>query len=320
MQKIFLTLLFAVGSVFALIAQEQAVYQQYTVFPVLVNPGYTGFDDKHELVGNARTSWAGFPGRPTSYTLMYSAPVGDKLALGGGMFTEKVGDMNTLRLQLNYAFRFRLQKAKIGIGLSTEFLSKNIDRSLLQPSGLVDPGDDVLQSRTDGQRIFDASLGIHMLYDEHLILSLAMPNTVRARLDDAAVNDPGATEEDAGLFKHYILNLGYIVDLEAQNFKLIPSIALRNVRDVPYQIDLNLQARFLEDKLIAGMTYRPNSNGSMAFMLGTKYKQLQLLYTYDLAFSNFQSYNSGSHELGIAFSFDRKKAVPAPEPSQTGGQ
>ena len=94
MKKALLSLIFG-AFVLAVSAQEQAIYNQYQVFPVLVNPGYTGFDDEHQFLGNARSTWTGFPGRPTNFTAMYHGPVGDKLALGGGIFSEKIGDVST---------------------------------------------------------------------------------------------------------------------------------------------------------------------------------------------------------------------------------
>lgn len=309
MKKALFTLIFGVFVVAATFAQEQAVYAQYQVFPILINPGYTGFEGKHEFVGNARSTWAGFPGKPSTYTLLYTAPVGDKLALGGGIFTEKVGDMSTLKLQLNYAFRFRIQKAKIGLGLSTEFFNRNLNNDLLN-NPLVQGGDPILDGAISPQRIFDATIGTHIVYDEKFFVSMSLPNTVRARLDEVPTETP--EQAKGGLFQHYIFHLGYIVNVPSQNFKIIPSLALRNVRDVPYQIDLNVQGRFLEDKLIAGLTFRPNSSGSMAFTLGSKYRTFQLLYSYDVSFSSFQQYNGGSHELGLSFSFDPKKKTANP--------
>ncbi len=310
MKKAIFTLIFGIAAI-AAYSQEQAVYSQYQVFPILVNPGYTGFQDQHEFVGNARNTWTGFPGQPTNFTVMYSGPVGDKLALGGGIFSESVGDINTLKLQLNYAFRFRIQKAKIGLGLSTEFLNRRADPELLNHP-LVDPNDDVLESLTDGEQMFDASVGAHVLYDERLFVSVSLPNTVRARLDEVPVAGP---RETGSLFEHYIFQLGYIVNMKSQNYKLIPSLAFRQIRDTPFQVDLNLQGRFLDDKLIAGLTYRPSSEGSVVFLIGSKYKQLQLFYSYDVAFSKFQSYNGGSHELSVACTFARKAAKPATDPS-----
>lgn len=315
MKKVLFTTIVFFSALVSIVAQEQAVYSQYQVFPILINPGYTGFNGEHQLLANARSTWTGFPGRPTSFTAMYSGPVSDKLALGGGIFSESAGDVDLLRLQLNYAFRFQVQKAKIGLGLSTEFLNRNINNELLSHP-LVDANDGTLEEMADGQRIFDASVGAHIVYDDRTFLSLSLPNTIRTRLDEAPV---ATTEEQRGnLFQHYIFQLGYIVNVPSQNFKLVPSIVLRNVRNVPFQVDLNVQGYFLDEKLVAGLTFRPSTGGSMAFLLGTKYNRIQLFYSYDVAFSQFQQYNTGSHELTAAYTLPRKnKNTPVPvDPNQ----
>ncbi|MCC7246066.1 MAG: type IX secretion system membrane protein PorP/SprF [Saprospiraceae bacterium] len=306
MKKAFFTLFFGL-MVLAAFAQEQAIYSQYHIFPVLTNPAATAFDNKFQVLGNARSTWTGFPGKPTSYTLLASAPVGDKLALGGGLFTEKIGDLRTSRLQLNYAFRFKVQKARISLGLSTEFLNKRADNELLT-NQLVDPNDPVVENMTEGQSIFDASMGVHMLYDERFFASLALPNTIRTRLDEVPTAN---TENSSGsLFNHYMFQMGYIADVASQNFKVIPSISMRKFRDTPYQIDLNVQGRFLEEKLIAGLTFRPSYGGTATFLLGSKYNNLEVYYSYDVAFSDFQAYNGGSHELSVAYNIPRRTQKP----------
>jgi len=309
MKKTIYTLLFTFFALSAF-AQEQAIYSQYQIFPVLINPGHTGFDNQHQFIGNVRSSWAGFPGAPRSYTFLYTGPVGDRLALGGGMFSETIGSQRLFRLQANYAFRFQLQKMRVGIGLTTEFLRRSIDNDVLDDP-IINPNDPILEDLADGQQLFDASLGIHALYDERFFISLALPNTVRARLDQV----PLANEGPSGrLFEHYFFQLGYIVDVPSQGFKIVPSIALRNLRNVPYQVDINLQGRFLDEKLITGLIYRPGAaNGSSAFLIGSKFNQIQASYSYELNFGNFQQYTGGSHEITLALSFDRKEKVVLPE-------
>jgi len=312
MKKAFFTLLYVLIAV-AAFSQEQAIYSQYQVFPVLINPGYTGFENTHQVLANARSTWTGFPGKPTDYTVMYNGPVTEKLALGAGVFSEKIGDMTTVKLQLNYAFRFKIQKAQIGLGLSTEFLRRQASSDLLSDP-LVDRNDSALEGLVDGQQIFDASIGTHILYDERLFVGLSLPNTIRTRLDEVPVEEPNG---GGSLFQHYVFQLGYILDVPSQNFKVVPSLTMRKFRDTPYQIDLNVQGRFLEDKLIAGLTFRPNSQGSAVFLIGTKYKQFQFFYSYDVAFSNFQQYNGGSHEISVACSLARKSAKPGAVTPQT---
>lgn len=290
-------------------AQEQAIYSQYHLFPILVNPGFTGFNNQHEFLFNARRNWTGFPGTPLTYTLMYHGPLSDKLSLGGGIFSEKIGSISTTRLQLNYSFKFQVQAMKIGLGLSTEFLNRQVDNNLLSHP-LIDPNDDALEDAANGQKIFDASVGVHGLYDNRFFIGLSMPNTIRARLDLA----PTVEEEPKGsLFQYYIFQMGYIFDVPGQNFKVVPSLALRKVRNVPYQVDFNVQARFLEEKLIAGLTFRPSAGGAASFLIGTKIKTVQLCYSYDVGFTPFQQYNGGSHEVSAAFSFERKQKRVNPE-------
>ncbi|MBK6932180.1 MAG: PorP/SprF family type IX secretion system membrane protein [Saprospirales bacterium] len=304
MKKTFSTLIFGLF-VFAAMAQEQALYSHYQVFPHLINPGVTGFDNSYIFLANARSSWTGFPGSPTTYTFMYNGPIGDKLGLGGSILSEKIGAQNVTRLQGSYSFRFQVQRARIGLGLTTEFLRRRVSGDVLN-NPIVDPNDGVLEGSVDGQRLFTSSFGAHLLFDERVFASLVLPTAIRARLDEIPLDDP-RTESGSGI-QYYIFQLGAIVDVPSQNFKLVPSIAIRNVRDVPFQFDLNLQGRFLEDKLIAGLTYRPNTGGSMAFLLGTHYKQFNLFYTYDVSFGPFQQYNSGSHEFSVAYAFERRKS------------
>jgi type IX secretion system PorP/SprF family membrane protein len=151
-----------------------------------------------------------------------------------------------------------------------------------------------------------------LLYDERFFLSIALPNTVRARLDQVPIDEQ---TQQTSLFEHYIFQIGYIVDVKNQNFKLIPSLAFRQIRDTPFQVDVNLQGRFLDDKLITGVTYRPSTDGSVSFLIGTKYKALQICYSYDVSFSKFQQYNGGSHELTLGISLPRKAPKPGTDQS-----
>lgn len=303
MKKVLYSLLFGLFAV-AATAQEHAIYSHYQIFPSLINPGATGFDNNYLFLANARSSWNGFPGAPTTYTFLYNGPVGDKLGLGGSIFSEKIGAQNVSRIQGIYSFRFQVQRTKIGLGLTTEFMRRRISSDVLN-NPLVNPGDGVLEGAVDGQRLFTSSFGAYALFDDAVFVNFVLPTAIRARLDEIPLDDP-RTESGSGL-RYYILQLGTNVQIEKHNFKLVPSITVRNVREVPFQVDLNLQGHFLDDKLIAGLTYRPNSGGSMAFLIGSRYNNFNLFYTYDVSFGPFQQYSNGSHEFTAAYSFARKK-------------
>ncbi len=304
MKKAIYSLLFGLLAT-AASAQEQAIYSHYQVFQNLINPGVAGFDNEFVFLANARHAWAGFPGAPRTYTFMYTGPVGDKLGLGGNLFTEYVGNQIVNRIQGVYSFRFKVDRAQIGLGLTTEFLRRRLNNDVLA-NPIIDAQDRVLEGAIiDGQRLFTSSFGAHVVYDNAMFFSFVLPSAIRARLDEIPTDEVN-NESSAGL-RYFILQLGGFLTFYEHNFKLLPSIAVRSVRDVPFQVDLNLQGRFLEDKLIAGLTYRPNSRGSMAFLIGTQYNRINLFYTYDVGFGPFQQYSTGSHEFSVAYTFKRKK-------------
>lgn len=301
MKKAFLPLLIAVLAVVKLTAQDQAIYSQYQIFPVLVNPALAGFNEKHEVLMNVRSQWAGYPGAPKSYTLMYNGPFGDKLALGAGVFNENIGSYTRQRIALNYAFRYAFGPTKVGIGMSTEFHRIGLASSILT-SALYDKGDELVEQYVDGVKIFDATAGIWANFNQQLFVGLSLPSIVRQNLNAVPSNSPNSRGG-----KSYIFQLGYVADVKSLNARLIPSLALRKIFDVPYQVDLNLRGEFIDRKLITGITLRPSTGGSAAFLLGTKLKQMQFHYSYDVSFQRFQQFNGGSHELSLMFDFDRKQ-------------
>ena len=312
MKKALFTLVLGIATSLSVLAQEPATYTQYQLFPILYNPGVTGFSGNHEFIVNAHKGQTNFPGTPVSYTAMYHGSVGDKLGLGGQIFSEKIGDMTLNKIQGNYAFRFRLQKAQVGIGLTTEFINSRVNSSLLS-NPLVNAGDEILEDHTNGIQIFDASAGMHLLYDEKLFVGLVLPNTVRTRLDQGPVD--AAQVQGVAEKAKYMFHFGYIMNRPGQGYSLIPSLAIRSYRDVPFQVDLNVQGRFIDDKLIAAITMRPGTNGIAGFMIGSQFlKNAQVIYSYDIAFGPFQQYHTGSHELTLSYAIQpgTKRAVGAP--------
>ena len=299
MKKTFLLAAVALVAGFGKIAaQEQATYSQYQLFPVLINPALAGFNEKHEVLMNVRSQWAGFPGAPKGLTLMYNGPFGDNIGLGASLFNENIGSVSRQRIALNFAFRYRIGATKIGMGFSTEFHRNSLAQGI--ENGIYDGGDPLAEQYINGVKIFDASAGIHALYREQLFVGLAIPNMIRARLDEVPGVDANKRDGNA-----YIFNLGYIANVQSLNCKLVPSIALRKIYNVPYQVDLNLRGEFIDQKLMAGITLRPSTGGSSAFMIGTKLKAFQFHYSYDISFQRFQKYNTGSHELSLMFDFAR---------------
>jgi len=297
--KNILLLLSIVCTINISIAQDAAIFSHYNINPILINPAAAGFDEAQTIFGSFRASWSGFPDAPRTYGVFYNGPIGKTFGLGAGVNAETAAQMTRTRGVLNYAFRFGIKEdIKISAGFSTEFQQVRVDNGVL--GVLYDPGDGIIEEAVNGINEFDAGIGAFATYRENTFVGLALTNLVSARLTDIS----GVT---SGTFlSYYTFFLGHRIDVEGLNFTLEPSIMVRRIIDNPQQFDFNVKAGFLEDQLIAGLSYRSLGEGALGILLGTKISSLELYYTFDISFQEFQQFNSGSHEVTVAFRMPRK--------------
>jgi type IX secretion system PorP/SprF family membrane protein len=285
-------------------AQDEALFMHYTVSPILINPAAAGFDETYNLQFNARLQWSGFVDAPRTLAARYNGPLGRTFGLGIGVFSEQAAQMSRSKLQLDYAFRYPINEDwKMSFGFFTEFQQMRIDGDITS-SPLYDPADPGLVDLLNGKGEFDAALGFYGTFRENTYGGLTFNNLVSSRLSEIA--GVGTSES---FFSYYTFNLGHRFELTQQKATLEPSILLRQIRNAPFQMDLNLNAGFLDDQLMAGLSYRAGLD-AMGIMLGTRLANFQLYYSYDVSFKRFQRYNTGSHEVTVALQFkkrDKKK-------------
>ncbi len=301
MKKILYIFLFA--TIFLSIegnSQDRSRYSQYHLYPVLINPAYTGFNNNHNLLFNYRNSAASFPGSPKDITFSYDGLVFDRLGLGAMIVSQKIGSLQNYRAQLSYAYQFDADDFKVSVGLTTEFLqSRLINKTVLDE--FYEDGDDLIAEAVDGLQFFDATLGFYTEYDEKVFFGVSVPNLIRARIDKATT-----TTTDNTFFKYFAVQLGYRFLLEDYNFKVEPSLLVRRLRSAPFQADLNLKLSFLEDQLIGGLVYSLGGPNKVGFLIGTRINNLMLSYSYDIGLSDYQDYHNGAHDISVGLKIDRK--------------
>lgn len=300
--KYILSVIFCVAFVGFINAQNESIYRHYHINPTLINPAAAGFDEGHRLFLNARGQFTGFAGdgAPNSFALSYNGRVSETFGLGAQVFREEIASLTRNIVQLNYAFQFnKFETFKLGIGFSTEFESIRVPSSY-QNNPLVDIDDILLLETIDGRNFFDASLGAWALIKENTFVGLTIPNLISQRLDNINPNE----DENS---RYYLLTGGHSFPVEGFNFILEPSILIRKARDSPFGVDFNIKAKYLEEKVIAGLSYRSGTGGNIALLLGSKLDAFRIFYSYDFGFQRFQRYNSGSHELTLSLEFGNKE-------------
>ena len=296
-QNILLTLFCLAIATMAIAQNERYFDERYIsgiafMNPVLVNPGATGHDFNHHILLTYKNNWAGFEGAPTSFIMSYDGPVADRLALGALVLTDTNGDLQTTKFQGSVSYTIDTPMNRIGFGLSAEYIQHGLSSDVFSDP-LLDSGDALVNSRIAGSNFFDVSFGVHGVYDDKLIYGLALPSLVSTRIDDGDADG----DREIG----YLFNLGYrIKDLDS-DLVLEPSILVKKLMNVPFHADVNILARFLDDKLRGGITYTVGADEKLGFVIGTNVNSMHFTYAYSASRNAFQTYNNGAHEISVRF-------------------
>ena len=301
MKKSLLALFFLVATVAKMTAQDEALFNHYMVNPVLVNPAFTGNSDKYYIYGHYRTQWTGFANAPQTYALSVNGPLAEKVGIGGMLLNERFGLTSRLRGQLSYAYHYKNEKKGVnaGFGFSTEFHRTRIDNSVLS-NGFYEGPDRTVEANTKNISIFDATVGGYVTLNNKFTFHVATPNLIRARLGQ--ISDT-ATKEKTFL-RQFILGAGYKV-LMNDKFTFEPSIQMRRVYQAPFEVEVNLMARFMQDRFAVGTYFRPGSSGATGIIVGVKESFFQIYYTYNASLAEFKNYNAQAHEITLGISLNK---------------
>jgi type IX secretion system PorP/SprF family membrane protein len=301
MKKSLLAIFFLIAVAAKMVAQDEAIFNHYTVNPVLVNPAFTGNDDKFHVFGHYRTQWTGFANAPQTYGLSINGPLADKVGIGAMILSEKFGLTNRLRGQLSYAYHYKSEKQgfQAGFGFSTEFHRISLDNSVLT-NGFYEAGDRNVEASLKNTAIFDATVGSYAVFNNKFTVHLASPNLIRARLGQ--ISD--TVKKEKTFLRQFILGVTY-KSVMSDKLTIEPSIQMRRVYQAPFEVEMNLMARFMEERFSAGMYFRPGSSGAMGLTMGIKESFFQLYYSYNASIAEFKSYNQQGHEITMGITLNK---------------
>lgn len=135
------------------------------------------------------------------------------------------------------------------------------------------------------------------MYNNNISYGIVLPSLVSSRLDDTT----SSFDKEFG----YIAHVGYKWDVEGYDMKLEPSIFVKQLNYVPLHIDLNLMGKFLDDKLLGGVSYTIGADERFGFAVGTRVNSFNFIYSYNVSRNQFQAYNNGAHEFSVKIDIGR---------------
>ena len=292
-----LVILFTVLSVKA---QQDPQYTQYMYNTMSINPAYAGSRGHFSMTALARTQWVGVDGAPDTQTFSVNTPIGySGIGVGLNIINDKLGPSTETYFDANVSYTIRTsEEGQLAFGMRAGGRILNLDWS----KGRFQTPDAIFNNNLNNKFLPTIGAGV-FFHKPKWYVGLSVPNFLRTQHYDDFVEAVSAER------MHYFAIAGYVFDL-TENIKFKPAILSKIVSGAPLSLDVSANFLFNE-KFSFGVAYRWDD--AISAIVGFQISEtLTLGYAYDLTTSNFNNYNSGSHEVMLTFNVLENKKLKSP--------
>ncbi len=284
------TILLLVGSLLYLnaIAQQDPIYAQYLNNPVVINPAFTGNNERFNVGFQYRTQWAGVDGNPVTYNFNSNiALVNNKVGVGILVTQDKIGDNRATEFNTAYAYKIKLSKSTFSFGLQAGAIRLSNDLSALRIRDASDPNFSFYNERK-----FNTGVGVLWKSDRYLI-GFSVP-----RLLPISISQGGQSIQ---VYNRSFYLMGAYEFFLNERVHLRPATLLRVTSGAPISADIGMNVN-LENIYMAGLfTRNLNIYGVLFQML---IKNFRFGYVFEVPASRSSSLRYTSHELTLGISLD----------------
>jgi type IX secretion system PorP/SprF family membrane protein len=286
---IIISLLLILGS--GLSAQQIPLLSQYTLNHYSINPAATGVDQEVlPLTFSFRKQWAGIKGSPSTQYLSGDMNIAKAMGAGVKFYNYQAGPMRKTGVELTYSYHLDLnEENKLAFGLSALIYQFYLNK----PDMNIEDPDDPVFAGEDKMVVPDASFGTY-IYGSQYYAGISVPQLFNRNVD--LKTDKVLQEKQV---RHYYIFGGYNFYLN-RYFTLEPSFMFKFVEAGLWQVDVNARAEY-KKMFSLGVSFR--SYESIAAMLGFRYEEFYIGYSYDFAIGGINVATFGSHEILLSYSF-----------------
>ncbi len=284
------------------IAQQDVLYSQYLYNGLAINPAYAGSRGSVSGILLYRQQWVGIDGAPTSINgSLHSPLLNDKFAIGINFSNQKVGVLSQTHLNAIGAYRIKIQKGTLSMGLQATYQQATGDFASVNTAQANDP------SFSERQTFNYPNFGTGIYYfNKNFFAGFSVPNILNHNLYVAGADSGNKSQ----LIRHYFATAGGVFRIN-EDFQFKPSGMVRLAANSPVQADINGTIIY-QDFLMGGVSLR-NFDALAASVQVFLGKQWWLGYAHDWSTNGFNAYNNGTHEIFIGFDyFFRKPQILTP--------
>lgn len=281
-------------------AQQDPMLSQYMFNNLFVNPGSAGISNKIDANLLMRQQWVGFEGAPKTQLFSIQSPIeffGKKHGLGLTLIGDNLGFDKNFCAELAYSYHLEIWGGDLGIGSNFGLYNKSLDASGFKAN---DANDQSIPTSNGSDMSFDLGFGAFYKNDK-LYAGLSMSHILQPDLQyEKQDNSQSKKISPFYLKRHYFLTAGYEVQLPNPMLELTPSVMFKSDL-ASYQATFNARVTY-NKRFWGGLGYRWGD--AVVVLAGLELvNNVKIGYAYDMNVSKLRTYNSGSHEIMLTYSF-----------------
>jgi type IX secretion system PorP/SprF family membrane protein len=314
MKKIFVSLLICLAIGQDISAQDPQLSQFYAS-PLYTNPAMAGAARKFRVGLNARSQYTALQNNYKTAVIGVDGYLG-KIKSGLGMVSmyDVAGDgfLTTTSISGIYSYNLEINREwAINAALQGGILQRRYDFSKFVFEDMIDPARGAVLPTAEAKGIEQItvpnfSTGM-LLYSSRMFFGAAIHNLTEPNMsfyyrdkDDQALKLP----------RKYTLHTGVNIYLnktryEEERIILSPNLLFMQQKEF-YQMNLGFYVK--QKALTLGAWFRQTSNNSDAaiFLIGLRFPNMKVGYSYDATISKAKTATVGSHEISLGFEIKPK--------------
>ncbi|WLD22904.1 type IX secretion system membrane protein PorP/SprF [Flavobacterium dauae] len=321
------SLLVAISSLFvSQISNAQegiSVYQDYlTDNYYLIHPSMAGIANCAKVRLTARQQWFGEKDAPALQTASFNTAISERSGVGFVAFNDRNGYHKQVGAKLSYAHHITFSRSDYDLNKLSFGVSAGMVQAQWDPD--TDPGifDPVVNGNQLKYNYFNIDAGVSY----HFLDFYAHATVKNLITTDREIY----SEIESDNLRKYVFSAGYVFaknrgyrSYRDQGFSWEPSVLFQYTEETQEKmLDLNLKMykEFSNGQFFAGISYRTmfdqaeymkETGGevkkqgyhSVSPILGVKFKNIMVGYTYSHLFGDVQYVNGGLHQLTLGFNF-----------------
>lgn len=282
-----------------LMSQQAPMFTNYSNSYATVNPGFGGLSDGVNVMGIYRDQWTGFKDMEGNAvapnTMLFSGDMPIPLLRGGAslaIMKDQIGFEDNINVNMGYSFHLDLGGGTLGIGLALNMINRSVDFDKFIPTVDNDPA---LPKGEQDAMLVDANFGLFWQIPETFYVGLSATNLFESKGKEL-LSSATSSASFVGDRTFYLM-AGYEYQFNNPVFKLLPSMCIMSdIASTQFNVGTKL---LYNNKVWGGINYRFQE--SIAAMVGFKFKDIQISYSYDINTMGLSV--QGSHEICVSYLF-----------------